>query len=88
MLSKLAKLAPDGSKPEVIIDHNFNLIPFFQCPPGVLREDWYQLADKNESPSAIGSAVARIISALQQDVAAQMTRLKTFVDRRASDCKT
>ena len=61
---------------------------FSQCPPGVLREDWNQLADKNGSPAAIGAAVARIITALQQAVAAQMTRLKTFVDSRASDVKT
>ncbi|XP_071793032.1 uncharacterized protein [Asterias amurensis] len=60
----------------------------FECPPGVLRDDWNQLADKNGSPAAIGAAVARIITALQQAVAAQMTRLKTFVDRRASDVKT
>ncbi|XP_038070958.1 uncharacterized protein LOC119739902 isoform X2 [Patiria miniata] len=58
----------------------------FQCPPGVVREDWHQLADKNESPAAIGAAVARIITALQQDVAAQLTRLKTF--RRGSEAKT
>ncbi|XP_022091661.1 uncharacterized protein LOC110979851 isoform X2 [Acanthaster planci] len=59
----------------------------FECPPGVVRNDWNQLADKNESPATIGAAVSRIITALQQDVAAQMTRLKTFV-RRGSEVKT